>query len=172
MDILIKYHTVSLFTFPHKPLKNYNITELSKLCSYHQIRPIENTKKDMVQSLEFKEDKKRANIIVCGKSYYINAGTMITFQKTYEDIYRIIYKWNQDIIRYDKKTNTLEASGFLMNTNTSHTIKSWNNVISYYETYHIHIHLLLLVDKHLIIKDILTYIINQSSLLPIIYKLY
>lgn len=167
---------ISLFTFPYKTLTSYNKTELSKLCSYHQIRPMDNTKKGMVQSLEFTEDKKRTKIIVLGKSLYINVSMMTTFSKTYEDIYRIVYQWNKSIIRYDKNTNTLEASGFCMNKYSLCSIKSWINIISYYETYHVYTHLLLLLDEHFLIKDIFTHMMNvtitQSDLLPIIYKIY
>lgn len=172
-----KYEIVSLFTFPYKTLNSYNKSELTKMCMYHQIKPT-NTRKDMIQSLEFKENTPRTCIKVNNKSYYLNTYRSSTFEKTYEDIYRIVYRWNKYTIRYDKKSGMLDTNtgNILLGPRNVSNIKRWIHVIHYYETYHIYTYLLLMLDNNFLINDVVKNIINitilYSKLQPIIYKLY
>lgn len=151
MDSSHKYEV--LFTFPYKTLKSYNKSELTKMCRYHQVRSPTNTRKDMVQCLEYKENKRRSKIIVYDKSYYMEYYGLQTFQKTYEDIYRIVYMWNKVTVRYTKTTGKLETnSGTYLFGRNILSINRWINVIHYYETYHLYIHLLHFLHKDLLIK--------------------
>ena len=83
----------TLFTFPLKNPKYSNINELRKTCTYLGILTENKNKTDLVRLVNDCYSKYRIEINFQGKSYYVNTKYHYkSFIKTYDDVYREVYK--------------------------------------------------------------------------------
>ena len=90
----------TLFTFPRKNPKYSNMNELKKTCTYLGINHDNKNKTDLITVLDGYYSKynsellpSRIEINFQGKSYYVNTHYYYkSFIKTYDDVYREVYK--------------------------------------------------------------------------------
>lgn len=171
----------TLFTFPRKNPKYSNMDELKKTCTYLGIQHQNIKKNDLIVILNnfyHKYDDEllpyRIQINFQNQFYYPNTYSyqFISFIKTYDDIYREVYKLtsyngrNSYIVRYSKLKNEWK-----METNwkvqedkevnlklKKEELDRLRNITKYLELQHIYMNFYL---QDFLIKDVFVYMMNH-----------